>query len=107
MSLKLFQSLLCESIAGHSYLILDTAVDCQKRAFKLFKVFDALIICSYLSVPIVWLVLLLNARDTLNPKTGDEKLTIWMRDNEKGLAPLRFLFSVYLPRYFYWEPFEM
>ena len=107
VSLRLFQSLLCEAVAGQSYMVLDTAVNCGSASFKLFAVFDALIIVAYLSVPFAWLVALRRARAALNPNTSDGALAVWLREHDSSLASLRFLFNVYLPRYYYWEPLEM
>jgi hypothetical protein len=35
---KLFQALHCSAVAGKSYLVLDTSVDCESAEFKAFKV---------------------------------------------------------------------
>jgi hypothetical protein len=45
----------------------------------------------------------------LNPPTtsADAGLVLWMRDRDPTLAPVRFLFAVYQPRYYFWEALEL
>lgn len=107
VSLKLFQALDCITVADRSYLRVDTSVDCTSGSYGVFRVFDALFIVIYMTVPIVWLVLLTRLRAELNPAPDHMKLSCYLRDNNDDLLPIRFLFSPYLPCFYYFEPLEM
>ena len=110
VALKQLQALDCVEVAGKHYLRIDTSVDCDSAEFKAFRVVDGLFISAYLSTPLVWLALLLTHRDSLNPppSTGsDEKLALFLRDQDQSLGPLRFLFGSYRPCFFFMEVIEM
>ena len=70
---------------------------------------NSLFVCFYMSVPLSWLVLLFRLRRRLNPPTtsADAGLVLWMRDRDTTLSPVRFLFEVYHPHYYYWEALEL
>jgi hypothetical protein len=55
-------------------------------------------------------VLMWRVRDKLNPPTAPntslETITT-LRDQDQTLAPLRFLFVPYLPRFYFWEVIEL
>jgi hypothetical protein len=89
------------------YLRVDTSIDCSSSDFRTFRVVNGLFIFVYLSIPLLWAVLLYLARDRLNPRTSDRRLAYFLRDNDLSLAPIRFLFSVYKPNVYYFESFEM
>jgi len=99
----------CVLIAGERYLRVDTSIDCKSPKYLTFRAVNAVFICLYMSVPLSWLVLLFRLRRRLNPPTtsADAGLVLWMRDRDPTLAPVRFLFSVYQPRYYYWEALEL
>jgi hypothetical protein len=107
VSRKQFQILSCVEVAGGSYLRVDTSIDCNAAKFRSFYVLDLVFILMYLSIPLVWLVLLYGRRQRLNPKTSDPKKAIALRDEDPTLRPLAFLFSVYEPRLYFWEVVDM
>ena len=84
---------------------MDTSVNCALPDYRAFRVVNGLFIWCYMSVPLSWFVLLFRLRGRLNPPTtsADAGLVLWMRDRDPTLAPVRFLFSVYQPRFYYWE----
>ena len=99
----------CVKIAGENYLRVDTGVDCSLPSYRSFRVVNGFFIFLYMSVPLSWLVLLFRFRARLNPSTttADSGLVLWMRDRDPTLAPVRFLFAVYQPRYYFWEALEL
>lgn len=108
VSLKLFQALDCVTVANRSYLRPDTSVDCSSFLYRAFVVVDVLLVIIYLSIPLIWLVLLLRKRAKLNPVTmSDVQHAVYLRDTDRELDELRFLFASYKPSYFYAEVVEM
>jgi hypothetical protein len=110
VSLKLLQALDCVTVADKRYLRIDTSIDCDSAQFRLFTIVDVLFIFLYLSIPLVWLVLLALHRKRLNPASAtgrDKKHALFLRDSDEGLAPLRFLFASYRPSFYFAECFEM
>jgi hypothetical protein len=110
VSLKLLQALDCVTVAGKSYLRVDTSIDCDSAQFKQFAVVDGLLIVAYLSIPLVWYALLSSKREALCPASavaGDNKHALFMRNNDLRLAPLQFLFASYKPTHFFVECIEM
>jgi hypothetical protein len=110
VSLKQLQAIDCVEVADKHYLRIDTSVDCDSQDFKAFRIVDSLFITAYLSTPLVWLVLLVFKRESLNPAptTGSDKnLALFLRDQDQQLRPLRFLFGAYRPFYFFLEVVEM
>ena len=99
----------CVTIAGQIYLRVDTSVNCSSPRYRTFRVVNAFFIWLYMSVPLSWLVLLFRLRGRLNPPatSADAGLVLWMRDRDPTRAPVRFLFSVYQPRFYYWEALEL
>jgi hypothetical protein len=110
VTLKQLQGLDCVNIANRSYLRIDTSIDCDSHEFKAFRVINGLFLLAYLSTPLVWLFLLVARRHRLNPAptTGsDKRLALFVRAQDEGLRPLRFLFGAYEPSMFYMEIIEM
>lgn len=97
VTLKQFQALDCVRIAHGSYLRVDTSVSCLSAKYGVTRVVNGLFLALYLGVPPLWLVLLYRERVRLNPPTTDRKLAYFLRDNDKSLEALRFLFKPYLP----------
>lgn len=63
----------------------------------------------YMSIPLVWFIMLYRARGRLNPPTSsrDANWVLWMRERDPALAPLRFLYQPYRPHFYYWESLEL
>jgi hypothetical protein len=93
---------------GSSRLRLDTDIDCDSETHHLFVVIDSLLIVIYLSIPIIWLVLLYRQRDCLwPPGIVDESIIIQRRKAESSLLVLKFLFERYKPKMACFETFDM
>ena len=100
---KQFQSLDCEAVTDGSYLRVDTSVSCTSTRFKSFAVADGLFIFIYLSIPLLWLLMLCRNRERLNPKSDTLEEALEIRNQDVELKPLAFLFESYHPSYYYWE----
>ena len=85
----------------------DTSLDCNSEESQTFRALDVLFISAYLSIPLLWFVLLCRRRTDLNPGVNDLRLKDFIRDRNETLGPMRFLFDVYKPQYFFWEVVEM
>lgn len=105
------QALDCLSIANRLYLRVDTSISCETKSFSQFVLIDVLFIILYLSIPLVWVCLLYRVGDHLNPKSGATitrgSLIQRQIENDFELQPLKFLFYVYKPQYYYFEAIEM
>jgi len=90
------------------YSRVDTAIDCDSDSHKQFEAIDILLILVYLSIPMVWVVLLYRYRSNLFPMGVKDDVTIQLlRSQDAELDSLRFLFASYRPNMVYWESFEM
>ena len=107
VSRKQFQMLGCVEVANGIYLRVDTSIDCDAPDYQSFLLLDVVLILIYLSIPLVWLVLLHSNRHRLNPKKSSPQKAICTRNEDPKLRPFAFLFSVYEPRLYLWEVFEM
>jgi hypothetical protein len=110
VALKQFQALDCVKVAGKLYLRIDTSISCETSNFTIFKLVDGLFISVYMAIPLMWLVLLMGNRRILNPPeaTGSDKhLALFLRDHDEDLNPLRFLFAIYKPSFYFAEVIEM
>ena len=110
VALKQLQGMDCVTVAKKRDLRIDTSIDCDSHEFKVFRVINGLFVLIYLTTPLVWLVLMVARRERLNPAptTGsDKRLSLYLRDQDEGLRPLRFLFSAYQPSMFFMEVVEM
>ena len=104
---KQFRALDCVSIADKKYVRLDTSIDCESNEYYAFESVDVVLILVYLSVPLVWGYLLWLRRDRLNPPKKTINAKKKGEDDDPELAPIRFLYRVYRPEYFWWEVIEM
>lgn len=82
---------------------------CGSASYLNFKAVDLTLIFIFLSIPLIWAVLLWRSREKLNPDSKDLGYVKYVRENENevSLLPIRFLFTVYKPGHFMWEPIEM
>jgi hypothetical protein len=109
VTLKQLQALDCVTLAEKRYLRVDTSIDCDSSEFHTFRAVNGLFISLYLAIPLTWFALLFAHRDRLNPApvTGsDRKHSLFIRDNDVELLPLRFLFASYTPPFYFVEVFE-
>lgn len=102
-----FQALDCVHVAGRRYVKFDTSLDCDSPESQKFQILDCLFIALYLGIPVLWLILLSRRRAELNPVPGDLRFALFLRDRNDSLDSLRFLFDIYLPKYYYFEVVEM
>jgi len=107
ISLKQYQGLECQTILGERFLRIDTSINCDSDAYQQFRLINVLCIAIYSAIPPTWLYLLWKQRRLLNPPTSDVRLAYHLRDSNQQLAPLRFLFDAYQPRFYYFEAVEM
>jgi len=119
VTFKQLQALDCVTVAGESFLRIDTSIDCHSRLFQSFTTVNGFFLALYLATPFVWLFLLFRERKKLNPSTsahGDDDSAqpqkvfdhiLTARDGDLSLQPLRFLFGLYQPRFYYLECLEM
>ena len=74
-------------VAGASYLEFDTSVDCSSTEYKHFVILDLIFIAAYMTVPLIWLILLWRKRDRMNPWLSNRKYSLHIRNADAGLAP--------------------
>ena len=108
---KQFQSLDCIPFPhdGSLYLRVDTAIDCRSDEYLRFRAVVVVMIFLYQLIPIAWLVLLFRRRNSLDPSTSnhDSRLGLFVRDQDRSLDSIRFLFNDYKPSKWWFECVEM
>ena len=103
-----FEALDCIDVAGNKYLRSDTTVDCNSARYAAFKVLDIILILSWMSVPLIWLLILYRKRHRLNPSNAvDMSHALRLQRADKGLNASAFLWMEYQPTYYYWEAVEI
>ena len=103
-----FQALDCIDIAGNKYLRYDTTVDCSSTRYAAFKVLDVILILGWMSVPLIWLLILYRKRQRLNPSNAvDQFHALRLQRADKGLNASSFLWMEYQPKFYYWEALEI
>jgi len=107
VSRRQFQALDCVSVAGGSYLRVDTSIDCASARFRTFRVVDGLLIAAYLSIVLLWLVLLCKNRARMNPWLSDQARSLYLRDRDEKLGSYRLLFQPYRIHCYHFECIEM
>jgi hypothetical protein len=109
VAMKQLQSLDCIPFSHDhsSYLRADTGIDCQSSDYEYFKSVVTFFIILYQCIPIMWMTLLYRQRVSLDPKVGDNKLALFIRDNNPELASIRFLFNDYNCNKWWFEVAEM
>ena len=111
MANKQFQALDCIPFShdNRRYLRLDTSIDCESEAYRSFQALVVLLIVLYQLIPLVWFLLLLRVRKSLEPITSnnDETLGLFLRDKNEDLNSIRFLFNDYRVEKWWFEVAEM
>ena len=103
-----FEALDCINVAGNDYLRSDTTVDCNSARYTAFKVLDIILILSWISVPLIWILILYRKRQRLNPSNAvDMSHALRLQREDKGLNASSFLWAEYQPKYYYWEAVEI
>jgi hypothetical protein len=90
---KLLESLQCDSIgsAASRFVSENTSIDCNTKEYAKFRVFASLALVAYLSVPVVWGVLLcINVKKNGDPYFRSKK--------DKRKSSLSFLYTNYKER---------
>lgn len=108
---KQLQSLDCISFSkeGISFLRIDSKINCYSSEYKTFRSVLFVFIIVYQSIPILWMFLLFLNRNSLdrNMPSHNEKLELYIRDNNKSLNFIRFLFNDYKVKKWWFEVVEM
>jgi len=88
--------------SGESYLWSDSSINCSSQKHIRFQIIDSFLICIYLSIILLWIILLYQKRYLLFPSPtslkfiNDEEI-IQFRRLQPSLRPLSFLFERYKP----------
>jgi hypothetical protein len=92
-----------------SFLRADSKIDCNSSDYKEFRSVMLLFIILYQSIPVCWMFLLYQYKDVLYTWSGnhDEKLALYVRDRNKSLDSIRFLFNDYRTPKWWFEVAEM
>jgi hypothetical protein len=110
VSNKQLQAFDCISLqSGETYLRSDTSIDCGSSGYKQFISGVGFFIGLYQLIPITWMFILSRKREALNPPTSnhDPKLALFIRDNNKDLHFLKFLFVDYKCSKWWFEVADM
>ena len=98
----------CVLLNGKRYLRIDTAISCDSTRFQKFAAVDAVFIAVYISIPLLFAVLLWRKRALIRPRQSGHRTTAKEEKNKmKGLSRVKFLFDIYTPQFYLYEPFEM
>jgi hypothetical protein len=97
------QGLDCIKIAHQYYLRVDTSIECDTVTFETFRYVDVMFILMYLSIPVWWVFVLSQHSDYFS----SESALYEENDENEALKALKFLYSAYQPRYYYFETVEM
>jgi len=101
---KQFKALSCQTLhSGHSFLRVDTSVNCSSKSYRQFLILDCFLILVYQGLCLLYIILLYRVRDKLNPRAANKELALQMRDRDESLHPMQFLFCDYKPNYWYFE----
>ena len=92
------QAMNCIIVNGRLYMRSNTMVECTAPGYKAFRVLDTLFVIIYMTLPFIWCRLLYRKREKLNPSSSNLEEALELRSTFKGLEPLSFLFSPYMPR---------
>ena len=104
-----FQALECKTLdrtSGRSFLRVDSSIDCDSQAYKRYRLAIFLFIFVYQSFPVFWLILLRRSSKRLNIVfSGADSLeeVLEKRKNDNEIGYLSFLWSDYMPRFYYFE----
>jgi len=109
---KQLEALDCVEVSNKLYVRTETQVSCQTKSYHLFEFGDILFVCIYLSVPLIWLMMLFKQRDKIRAKAESvqqevDKSMILRNEHKAELAPLRLLFDVYRPSLYFFEALEI
>ncbi|GMH98757.1 hypothetical protein TrVE_jg2081 [Triparma verrucosa] len=123
VSIKIFSTFACQRFDGDygSYLKADFSINCNSDEHKAFQTYAALMILLFpIGVPVMYFVLLYKKREKLDPGQGlfasttspegalEKALSIRAKHESEDtlLLSLRFLYSSYEPRMWWFEVFE-
>ena len=95
-----FQALDCDTLehTGESFLRVDSNINCDSPDYRAFLVADVFFVLIFMSLPLLWWVLLWRERESLNPNGMRELTALRNRENNTELLHLAFLFSDYRPQ---------
>jgi hypothetical protein len=88
-----------ELVSGERYLRKETSVNCESDTYYRFRAIIIMFVCIYQLIPIIWFLVLFWKRDQLNPNVPPsvdaEQIALEIRNENKSLASIRFLFYDY------------
>ena len=102
-----FDAFQCVSVGGSEYMRSDTRINCSSQHYANFKVVNGLFVAVYMSVPLMWLTLLLRKRRKMDPFLSNRHVSLRLRNSDESLKPFKFLFAPYSIEYYYFEVVEM
>ena len=90
---------------GSSALLIDPSVSCQTEVYHQYQIYAAIMLLLYpIGIPFFYIVLLYRERKKLNPYSGQNetfgKIAAVMRENNKDIKYLKFLWKPYKPAFF-------
>jgi hypothetical protein len=91
---------------GYSFLRKDSNIDCESDQYRRFLVFAGAMACVYLSLPLMWFVLLYRVRAQLNPANVKMDAVLRNRQHDPKLSNVAFLFSDFKPHAWWFEPLD-
>ena len=91
---------------GHSFLRKDSNIDCDSDQYRRFLVFAGAMALVYLSLPLMWFVLLNRVRAQLNPANVKIEAVLRNRQHDPKLSNVAFLFSDFKPHAWWFEPID-
>jgi hypothetical protein len=106
---KIMRTYQCQTFDdGSVVLTFDPSMPCSGPQYDSMKSYaDFMVAVWIVGLPLFILGLLLSERQAINPKSDFQQVINKVRDQDLEIVHLRFLWSPYLPRYFWFEVFEM
>jgi len=106
---KQFQALNCLHLnkENMSFLRDDSSIDCNSSDYLNFRSYLICFIIVYQSIPLMWFILLYQYKDKLDRHNRNHDFELYIRDNNRSLDHLRFLFNDYKVKKWWFEVFEM
>jgi hypothetical protein len=112
VSATILRTFQCETLEdGAVSLVYDPSVNCLSDAYASAHAYAIFATMLYIvGIPCMYFALLYRHRRAINPPMSgarDEAMIEAMRDEDKSIAHLRFLFRSYHPRFYWFEIFEL
>ncbi len=97
-----------DSSISLSYLRIDYSISCSSERYNHLVIFASfMIVLIPLGIPLLYFFLVHRARSSINPlPSWPAAQGIEARSTKVALMPYKFLFEVYKPHLWWWEPFQ-